>query len=90
IKTMFVFGLLGLFLTWADVPLAPFLLGVILGPMLDENLRRGLELSKGSFAPMFQRPICIFFFIVILFMIASKLGVFRAISAMRNKNKENE
>lgn len=89
IKTMFFFGLLGLFLTWADVPLAPFLLGVILGPMLDENVRRGLDLSKGSFAPMFHRPICIFFFVVIIFMILSQLGVFRMISAMKNKKKEN-
>lgn len=88
IKTMFIFGLVGLLLTWADVPLAPFLLGVILGPMCDENLRRGLDLSGGSFAPMFHRPICIFFFIVICLMIASQLGVFRFLSSLKNKKKE--
>ena len=85
---MFAFGLVGLLLTWADVPLAPFLLGVILGPMCDENLRRGLDLSNGSFAPIFQRPICIFFFVIICFMILSQLGVFRFISAKINKSKE--
>ena len=88
IKVMFAFGLLGLFLTWADVPLAPFLLGVILGPMLDENLRRGLDLSNGSFAPMFQRPICIFFFVIIVFMILSQMGVIRLITNLIKKNKE--
>ena len=90
IKTMFVFGLVGLLLTWADVPLAPFLLGVILGPMCDENLRRGLDLSGGSFAPMFQRPICIFFFVIICFMILSQLGVFRYLSALKQKRKESK
>lgn len=90
IKTMFVFGLVGLLLTWADVPLAPFLLGVILGPMCDENLRRGLDLSGGSFAPMFQRPICIFFFVIICFMILSQLGVFRYLSALKQKKKESK
>ena len=89
IKTMYAFGLVGLLLTWADVPLAPFLLGVILGPMCDENLRRGLDLSNGSFAPMFQRPICIIFFVVICLMILSQLGFFRLISKLRNSKKEN-
>ncbi len=88
IKVMFIFGCVGLLLTWADVPLAPFLLGVILGDMLDENLRRGLDLSGGSFAPMFTRPICIFFLVVIIFMILSQLGVFRLIGRMRNKSRE--
>ncbi len=89
IKTMYAFGLVGLLLTWADVPLAPFLLGVILGPMCDENLRRGLDLSGGSFAPMFHRPICIIFFVVICMMILSQLGVFRLISKLRKSKKEN-
>lgn len=89
IKTMYAFGLVGLLLTWADVPLAPFLLGVILGPMCDENLRRGLDLSGGSFAPMFQRPICIIFFIVICMMILSQLGVFRLIGKVVKSKKEN-
>lgn len=89
IKTMYAFGLVGLLLTWADVPLAPFLLGVILGPMCDENLRRGLDLSGGSFAPMFQRPICIIFFIVICMMVLSQLGVFRLIGKVVKSKKEN-
>ena len=90
IKVMFCFGLVGLLLTWADVPLAPFLLGVILGPMCDENLRRGLDLSGGSFAPIFQRPICIFFFVIIVFMILSQIGVFRMIGARIKKSKESK
>jgi len=33
------------------------MLGFILGPMLEENFRRALLLSRGSFGPFFTRPI---------------------------------
>jgi putative tricarboxylic transport membrane protein len=33
------------------------MLGFILGPMLEENFRRALLLSRGSFTPFFTRPI---------------------------------
>ncbi len=84
VKVMFVFGMVGLILSWVGAPAAPFLLGVILGPMTDSNLRRALRLSDGSFAPMFQRPICIFFLIVCAFMVLSQTGLFRWI---KNRNK---
>ena len=87
VKVMFIFGLVGLFLSYMDFPAAPFLLGVILGPMADSNLRRALRLSGGSFAPMFGRPICIIFLVVIVCMILSQLGVFKKLSAKRGRNK---
>ena len=77
IKVMFVFGLVGMVLTSLEFPAAPFLLGVILGPMCDSNLRRALKLSNGSFAPLFQRPICIFFLILIVILILAQLGLFK-------------
>jgi putative tricarboxylic transport membrane protein len=76
-KVMFIFGLAGLALSSANFPSAPFLLGVILGPMTDENLRRALRLHDGSFATMFQRPICVFFLAVIAFMILSQTGLLK-------------
>lgn len=76
IKTMFVFGILGYFLSKLQIPSAPFLLGVILGPMADSNLRRALTITDGNIAPMFQRPICIVFLIMILILIGSQLGIF--------------
>ncbi len=76
VKVMFVFGLVGLILSYMEAPAAPFLLGVILGPMTDSNLRRGLRLSDGSFAPMFERPICIAFLAICVFMILSQTGLF--------------
>ena len=85
VKVMFIFGLIGLVLTSLEFPAAPFLLGVILGSMLDSNLRRALKLSNGSFAPMFQRPICVFFLILIIALVLSQFGVFKKIGKRKAK-----
>lgn len=56
---MLAFGFLGLFLEAKKIPLAPLILGLILGPMVEENLRNGLIKEAGSFALFFTRPICV-------------------------------
>ncbi|MDY4611105.1 MAG: tripartite tricarboxylate transporter permease [Sphaerochaetaceae bacterium] len=87
VKVMFVFGLVGSILTALEFPAAPFLLGVILGPMADSNLRRALRLSDGSLAPLLQRPICVFFMILILFMILAQFGLFRKLKKVIMKKR---
>lgn len=77
IKVMFIFGILGFFLSAMNYPAAPFLLGVILGPMADSNLRRALTITEGNIMPMFSRPICLFFLVMILFLILSQTGIFK-------------
>jgi putative tricarboxylic transport membrane protein len=37
--------------------MAPLVLGIVLGDLLEKNLRRGLVLSNGDLAPFFTRPI---------------------------------
>ncbi|KPF69536.1 hypothetical protein IP84_05930 [beta proteobacterium AAP99] len=51
------FGLIGYLFMRLHLEAAPLLLGFILGPMLEENFRRALLLSHGSFATFFTRPI---------------------------------
>ena len=46
--------------------LAPLILGVVLGPILDANLRRGLVLSGGSLEPFLTRPISVVLWVSIL------------------------
>jgi len=58
VYVMFAFGLVGFFLESRRVPLAPMILGLILGPMVEEKLRQGLINSDGNIAPFFTRPIC--------------------------------
>jgi putative tricarboxylic transport membrane protein len=38
-------------------PVAPFVLGIVLGDIVDKSLRRGLVLSDGDLTPFFARPI---------------------------------
>lgn len=52
-----LFGVVGYTLTKLECEPAPLLLGFVLGPMLEEYLRRTMILSDGSAAIFFQRPI---------------------------------
>ncbi|HSW27030.1 MAG TPA: tripartite tricarboxylate transporter permease, partial [Burkholderiaceae bacterium] len=41
-----------------NYPIPPFVLGIVLGDILDKSLRRGLTLSDGDLTPFITRPIC--------------------------------
>lgn len=57
IWVMLGFGLLGFALREMDYPMAPLVLGMVLGDLLDKNFRRAMVLSDGSLEPLFTRPI---------------------------------
>lgn len=50
-------GLVGFILRQLRFPMAPLVLGIVLGDLLDKNLLRGLVLSGGDVTPFFTRPI---------------------------------
>ncbi|KTT15553.1 tripartite tricarboxylate transporter permease [Pseudacidovorax intermedius] len=52
-----IFGFVGYVFIKLRVEPAPLLLGFILGPMMEENLRRALLLSRGSWSVLVTRPI---------------------------------
>jgi len=81
VKLMYIFGLLGVALSYMKYPSAPFLLGVILGNMADENLRRALILHNGSIVPFFTRPISLFFIIFILVLVLPQFAFFKNLMA---------
>jgi len=54
---MLAFGLLGFALRLLNYPMAPLVLGLVLGDLLEKSLRRGLVLSDGDLTPFFTRPI---------------------------------
>ena len=51
------FGLIGIIFVKLDCEPAPLLLGFVLGPMMEENLRRALLLSRGDPTVFFTRPL---------------------------------
>jgi putative tricarboxylic transport membrane protein len=60
-----IFGVLGFFMEKVDMPLSPLILGLVLGPMIEDNLRIGLIKTDNQFLPFLTRPIS-FVFAVIL------------------------
>ncbi len=70
VAAIIVFGLVGYMFSTFKIPAAPFILGFILGPMAEVNLRRGLQLSKGSFMPFLNRPVSLIFLIITVLCLA--------------------
>jgi len=58
-----LFGIIGLVCMRLGFPLAPMLLGFVLGPMMEENLRRAMLMSGGDASVFVRRPISAAFII---------------------------
>jgi putative tricarboxylic transport membrane protein len=80
IGVMVLFGIIGYLLKKFDFEAAPLILGFVLGPMFEVNLRRSLLMSQGSFGIFVERPIAIVALIICVILIT--LPIYQAI---RNK-----
>ena len=47
-----------------DYPLAPLVLGLVLGPMIENNMRRALTTSNGDFMIFLQKPLSLVLLII--------------------------
>ncbi|MGF6906081.1 tripartite tricarboxylate transporter permease [Fusobacterium sp. PH5-44] len=70
---VFVFGLIGLLFKKFKIPTTPLIIGFILGKMAEENLRRALQASDGSWGIFFTRPISVAFLIIAFVSVAMVL-----------------
>jgi len=66
---MLAFGVIGYAMEYARVPIAPFVVGLVLAPLAEEQLRTGLMASGGSAAAILERPIALAFLAVALLML---------------------
>ena len=64
VYVMAFFAVFGYVCVKLDCEPAPLILGFVLGPMMEENLRRSLLLSRGNSMIFLQEPISLFFLIV--------------------------
>lgn len=78
IYMMLAVGIGAFFLRRRGYEMAPFVLGLVLGPLLDKSLRRGLVLSEGSLEPFFTRPIAMVFATVTIFTLLLYVPPFKA------------
>jgi TctA family transporter len=77
------FGVLGYVLIRLRCEPAPLLLGFVLGPLLEENLRRAMIISRGDATVFFTRPIS-----ATLLALGLACIVFAVLPSIRNKRKE--
>ena len=52
-----VFGLVGWVMRRIDIPVAPCIIGLILGPMAEQQLRRALSIAQGDLVTVLTRPL---------------------------------
>ena len=62
-------GLIGYLFEKVNVPLAPIILGMILGPMAEQSVRRALLISRGDATELFTRPISAVLIVMTLLVI---------------------
>ena len=66
---MAVVALISLVLRVIDYPMPPLILGFILGGMIEKNLRRALIINDGSYSFLWERPISLTLFIIMIIII---------------------
>ncbi len=82
---MYAIGVLGFFLRRYDFPIAPVILGVILGPLMETQARRALTASGDDFGVFFGRPLT-----VILLVVALGAFVLPQLPALRGRSFGDE
>jgi TctA family transporter len=77
------FGVMGFIFARLECEPAPMILGFVLGPLMEENLRRAMRISSGDATIFLQRPISLG-----LLIAAAALCVLVALPAIRSKREE--
>jgi putative tricarboxylic transport membrane protein len=71
---LLVLGLLGFLMRRFGLPVLPLVLGVILGPRLEQQLRTSLQLSQGSISGLFSEPLAIVVYVIVALVLAWPLA----------------
>src|SRR5436190_767126 len=88
VYAMLAIGIAAFFLRRRGYEMAPLVLGLVLGHLLDKSLRRGLVLSDGSLEPFFTRPLSMAFAAVTIFTILLYVPAFkRAVNRITSSAK---
>lgn len=84
---MFIFAIIGFFLNKYGYPSAPVVLGLVLGPILEDSMRRALMISNNNIGKIITRPITAS--ILIIAVISLLTPYFGNIKSFFNRNTKN-
>ncbi len=88
IIVMLVFGVIGLLMKKSKIPIAPMVLGLVVGrDLIDSNFRRAILAGKGSLAPFFTRPFSLALIALLLIVVLKDL--LTPVMKRRKKNAAN-
>ena len=79
---MLIFGIMGYLMKKFGYEGAPLVLAFVLGPLMENNLRKSLIISQGDFSIFFTRPLAAASLILALFLLISPF-----IPGLRKKRK---
>jgi putative tricarboxylic transport membrane protein len=83
---MLTVGFVGYLLGRARIPVAPVLLGLVLGPTLEREVRTALVMSEGSYSIFFDSAPSLFFLgLAVLIIVGQALGSFRTRKAQQQE-----
>ena len=85
VGVMLGFGLLGYTFRKFDIPLAPLILTMVLGPLMERGLRQSLEMSQGDISILVTRPFSATLLAIALVVIVT--STFRAFSAVKGETE---
>ncbi|HXH80256.1 tripartite tricarboxylate transporter permease [Nocardioides sp.] len=72
---LLVLGALGFAMRRFAIPVLPLIIGVILGPRLEEQLSEALDISRGDYSTLWGEPAAIICYLVMVLIVASLVAV---------------
>jgi len=87
---LLVIGLLGLLLRRFGVPVAPAVIGLILGPLAEQQLRRALAISQGDVTTLVSSPIAVVLLSIAALIVAAPVAVRLARRLRRTADPDRE
>ncbi len=84
---LLVMGLLGVLMRRFGLPIVPIIIGVILGPLAEQQLRRALQLSDGDPSALVSSPLSIALYVALGLAVVVPL-VWRYIAARKGRGRE--
>ena len=70
---LLVFGLMGLMMRRFGLPVLPLIIGVILGPRIERQLRQSLQLGGGEWGSLFTEPVAIVTYVLMALLLLAPL-----------------
>jgi putative tricarboxylic transport membrane protein len=82
VGVMLAFGLVGYVFKKLDIPLAPFALTLVLGPMMEKALRQSLEMAGGNLSVFYARPLtATLLAVAVIILVVNTAPVFSRVKA---------